>query len=589
LSGASLPHGGIGAIRQLASSDSLSSNGHQFTYRTPQGARVSITLHGVGSLVGTSVESNGALDLVFSGTNAESEIVSHVSRGRGIIPLQSLQNQNLAIGDLSGVGGNPINVVNLRDFDLISGGQINLTSGVQTVFLNSMASNSEAHLRTLPSTITATEGSQTATSEGVTLTYNSNPDGSQILSSVSGQFVAGPNLVEPRPTVGTGNTVATTPGPPPAPPGLVLGIKQISGAPQSPDSIGDPQIYGYDPTANALIRFDASTGAPLQSIALPGTGTPATAVALGRNNGQLVVLVSQGTNVLAFNAVNGAFQGQFSTANLATLGLTAIDEMGSTDTQTVVADSAAGNGGLAQILNITASLASGQAVAVGQPFNPAGQFSLSGGLTGIPASQTIFATGAAHFNTFQPNATQFGVQEISTTGSQLRSAGMSAVLTQGAFQNVDPSQVPSALGSVDQNLAVVTGVSNGANTVLLLGPQNLNPQESITLNDPNLLTDLSESFRPNVAGSALIDVQGDIQSVRGQDAQGLILNNAGNLNLVKFARAANSVIIGQPFSHAQIPRRSNVSILSTPRTVDNRNDVTVVPGLKQIGPLSLPS
>ena len=580
---------GAGVAKQTLATG-LSPDGRQFNYSTPQGTRVSITLLGVGSLAGTSVEPNGALDLVYGGTNAGSVIVSKVSRGNGRAPLNSIQNQNLATGDLSGVGGNPIDVVNLKKFDLINGGQINLTSGVQNLYLNSMSSNSQVHVRTLPSTLT-TDGTQTITAEGVSLTYGSGSFGSQTLTSVSGQFVAGPNIVEPQETVGTGDNVATTPAPPPAPPGFVMVVNRVNGAPisQIPASIGDPQIFGLDATANTLIRFDATTGAQLQTISLPGVGTPATGVALGRDNGQQVVLVSQGTNILAFNAVNGASVGQFSTANLASLGLTSIDEIGSTDTLTVVADSSAGNGGLALALNITGSLETGQAVVVGQPFNAAGQFSYSGGLTGIPASQTIFATGAAHFNTFQPDATQFGVAQLSTTGGIVRSSGMSAVLTQGAYQNIDPANVPSAVGSIDQNLAVVTGVSGGQNTVALLSPQSLSNQGTITLNDANLLTDLSESFRPSIVGSALIDVQGDVQSIRGQQAQGMIINDAGNLNLVKFASANNSVIIGQPFSHAQIARRFNLTILSTARTVDNRNGVAVIQDLKQLGPLSLPS
>ncbi len=589
LSAASAAHGVASAIQELSLSSGLSPDGHHYTYTTPQGAHVTINLFGAGSLAGTNTETNGALNLIFSGTNASSGIVAHVSRGGGRAPLQSIQNQNLALGDLSGVGGNPLNVVNLKDFDLVSGGQINLTSGVHNLFLNSVASNSQVHVRTLPSSPTVTQGGETNTAEGVTLNYSNGPNGSLTLTSVSGQFVAGPNIVEPKQTVGTGNSVATVPAPPPAPPGFVMVVNHINGNPLIPASIGDPQIYGYDPTANQLIRFDASTGAQLQAIPLPTTGTPATGISLARDNNQLVVLVNQGTNILAYNAVNGAYQGQFSTTGLAALGLTSITGLGSTDTQTAVVDPTAGNGGLAVLINVTASLASGQAVVVGQPYTPNGQFGLSAGITGIPASQTLYATGAAHFNTFQPAATQFGVASISTTGGQLQSAGMSAVTSHGAYLNATPAQVPQAVGSIDQNLALVTGVSNGVNTVQLLSPQGFSNQRTMTLNDANLLTDLSESFRPDIAGSALIDVQGDVQSIRGQDAQGLVLNDAGNLNLVKFARASDSAIIGEPFSHVQIARRNNVSILTTSRLVGTRGGVTVDRGLDQVGPLSLPS
>ena len=69
---------------------------------------------------------------------------------------------------------------------------------------------------------------------------------------------------------------------------------------------------------------------------------------------------------------------------------------------------------------------------------------------------------------------------------------------------------------------------------------------TLTLNYPDLLTGLSEAFRPDLTSSALIDIQGDVQSVRGSSATGMVLNDNGNLNLVKFASVSNSTIVGQP-------------------------------------------
>ena len=48
------------------------------------------------------------------------------------------------------------------------------------------------------------------------------------------------------------------------------------------------------------------------------------------------------------------------------------------------------------------------------------------------------------------------------------------------------------------------------------------------------------------------------------------------------------MIAGYPFGHAQIPNRTNVTILSSTRTVDDRNGVTVVPNTVPTGPLTLP-
>ena len=128
---------------------------------------------------------------------------------------------------------------------------------------------------------------------------------------------------------------------------------------------------------------------------------------------------------------------------------------------------------------------------------------------------------------------------------------------------------------VDRSLAVNTVGQNSSgavpNTVRLFGQINLGSRASIVIDYPNQLSDLSESFRPDLAGTVLIDVQGNIQSVRGSDATGLVLNNAGNLNLVAFRRMSNSTIIGEPVGHVRITKRDNVSISSTARTVGGRH------------------
>ena len=145
-----------------------------------------------------------------------------------------------------------------------------------------------------------------------------------------------------------------------------------------------------------------------------------------------------------------------------------------------------------------------------------------------------------------------------------------------------PTQPGPALGSIDQSLALVAGASNGTNTIDT-------QSGTLTLDYPDLLTALSESFRPDLAGTAVIDVQGTVQSIRGSTATGLVLNDTGNLNLVKFGRVTNSTIVGQPVSHLEIGSRSNVTVLTPSRTVGGRNGVTVDPSLKPIGPLSQPN
>jgi hypothetical protein len=458
----------------------------------------------------------------------------------------------------------------------------------------------------------------------VTLTYTIGTDFSLTLTSVSGQFTPGLNLVtnpttntSPGAIVATGTSVTVTsgaaigttlatpgtsvpangsqgsghnPGPPPAPPGLVLNINHIRGV-RSAVGLGDPMVYGVDPVANALILFDASTGAPVRTTPLPATGTPAGGVALGRNGRELVALVNEGSTILAYDAVTAAFVGQFSTASLAANGLPTVNGIGSTDTRTVVVDTAAGGGdGTAQIIDVTASLASGQAVAVGSPFTPTRQFMLTAGLGSVPASNTLYATGSAHFDTFQPDQTQVGILSVSTRGDRLTETARTELLFNGKPVNTGtPPPLTPAFGSVDQKLALVTGVSNGQNVVTTINPTSLSVGSTFPLDDPNQLIGLSRAFRPDLVGSALVDIQGNVQSVRALDANGLVLNDSGNLNLVKVSKISNSVIIGQPFGHPQMPNRSNVTILSTARIFADRGGVIVVPHFPQIGPLSLPS
>ncbi len=112
---------------------------------------------------------------------------------------------------------------------------------------------------------------------------------------------------------------------------------------------------------------------------------------------------------------------------------------------------------------------------------------------------------------------------------------------------------------------------------------------TFTFDYPNALAGLSESFRPDLVNSALIDIQGTVQTVRGDTATGMVLNDTGNLNLVKFDSVTNSTIVGQPVGHIQFKTRKDVLILSPKRTVAGRNGVTINKNLHQIGPLTQPN
>jgi hypothetical protein len=485
-------------------------------------------------------------------------------------------------------------MVNLKNFNLVNNGQINLTGGVHTLFLNSVGANAQIHLRELPASLSSSTSATTnVTDNGVNLQFALGLAGDRTLTSVAGEPLL-PNFSVLASTVTTSATSGHNPGPPPAPPGVVVSVGSVRGQPRASTAVEDPQIFGYDPVANTLIRFDAKTGAQLQTIPLAGLGTMTAGVALGRDNGQLVVLTGSGSTIYAFNALNGAPVGQFSTANLDNGAFTSVDGIGSTDNRTILMDSTADSGGVAQVIDVTASLATGQAVPTSSPFSPTREFNFSGGLTGIAGSNTIYATGAGFFDTSQPNLTQAGAMAISVGTTKLTESSRQAIKNAGNFINtgpIGPGQILpfQAVGSIDQNLAAVTSVGKGKNNVTLYNPTNESLIGSVSLSDPNQLADLSESFRPALAGTSLLDIQGNLQSLRATNVRGLFMNVEGYANLVKIQHTSDSTFYALPFAHAEMPHRSNVTIISSFRSVDGRNGVTAGVVNQPIGPLSLPT
>jgi hypothetical protein len=630
------------AAADVTSGGAFSHRDRRFTYTTPTGGHAVIHFIGIGNLTGTTVDSSGALHLVYGGTNAYTKIVSEVHGGGGLAPLASILNSQLVNAgqtlSLTGVGGNVLASVKMGNFDLIAGGTINLTPGVGSLILHSIGPSTQVNLRTLPpaptpssttlatssvGVVTTPSGSQgavlttptttssstsstlqagqttTITTSGVSATYTSDGSKEQSLTNLSGVFTAGSNLKVPLAT-------GQPPSIPPAPPGLILKVDTIGGSPSGPiDLLTDSKIFGYDPTTGQLARFNLdftkNTGAldpTFAPINVPGDRA-VVSLNLGRDGNQLVVLVSSGPTVYAYNATTGAAVGSFTAG-------APINSIGSTDTLSVLGSFQTNR---LQMINVAASLQAGHPVVVGsgQPFTPQAGFTLLGGLTGLPASSTVYATVAATFNSFQPSVTELGVQSIGTgsavttprkgtTFSNGFSSGTHTAITErGTFVPVDLNptpppvtlnQVGDALGAVDQSLALVAGSANGHDLINLYNPSTLASRGVISLNYPDRLAGLSGTFRPDLAGSVLVDIQGNVQSVRGGTANGLVLNDAGNLNLVKFVQVTNSTIVGQPISHLQIKRRSATSIVSSKRDVDGRNGVVVDTSILQIGPLS---
>src|SRR5262249_55511277 len=93
--------------------------------------------------------------------------------------------------------------------------------------------------------------STTITTNNVSATYISNGALAQSLSSISGAFTGGTNLVESLPP---GQPPQTTP---PAPPGIIFKANAINGSPKTTiNLLTDPKIFGYDPMTGQLVRFE---------------------------------------------------------------------------------------------------------------------------------------------------------------------------------------------------------------------------------------------------------------------------------------------------------------------------------------------
>ena len=531
-----------------------------FRYTTPRGVRVAVNLEGPGSLAGTSVRPDGALDLVYDNTDATSQIISHAT---GAAPLASVRDADVALDAQAGSGANLLGLAGLRVFNLVDGGTINLIGGVRKLLLNNVGGDTQVFLRELPE---AEAQRQAATGRDLTL-----EDGGTEIAIVGGNFVPIFGVT------GTSEDVANEP-----PPGIRVQVNRINAAPLPGGTIGDPQVYGYDPVAGTLVRFDAADGAVLQTIAAPSLADTA-GLGLGRIGRQNVVLLGQGDVVRVFDAPTGALIGQFSTSNLP--GFDSIDGIGTTDLRTFLVDAKADGPGFARGVNVAASLASGVAVPTTASFAPSREFAFFGGATGVAGIDLLTVLGSGFFDTFQPTTPILGAMELDTTRGRIAENSRFAA---PGNQDAPPPGTDEALGSVDQLIARVVGVDDGANLVNLLRRDNVTVVDTLRLQYPNRLAGLTESFRPNLRGSAVFDVQGDLQAFLANDARGLVLNDLGTLNLLGIGRARDSFVAGFPVRHVFLGARRNVQIVSpAPRAVDGRGGVTVVPGLRPIGPLSI--
>ncbi len=675
------------------------------TYTTDTGAKVTIQVHGPGNLKGTTVDDAGQLHLVYGGTSAQSKIYVTVSRGSA--PLASISEHDISINNLTGVGGQLLGSLIAPKLDLVTNGQINMTSGIGRLQLRSIAANTEVHLRDLPQSFVATVTSApsttvninnvssgstaTGTSAGVTNTINnvtgtatspgsggtsSNSTGnviangptialgqttniptfitSQTFVSAGGSQVAtippGETAVTPLSQVGTAtpssytfagrtqtystasdgsttlnsvtglftptaNLISTpnpaNPGPNPQPPGVLFQVGSIIGA---GGTIGAGQIYGYDPVLNSLVEFNTVNGLLTNIIHVGGTSTGAAGVGLGRLDRQLVVLLARGNTVQVFDASTGAAIGAFSTTSLAPLGFKAVDGVAFTGTTTVLSDSTVSipvqpqgttDYGIMVAIDVKKSLAMGSAVTAGSPFITENGFSFASDPTGIGETNNVYMFGASPQNLNEVPYRQQVIQTVSNLDSSKPKQTSQTVLPNSSnpqgvtpdinFGGVVNSGPLTGLGSPTGGFETLLGIdqgvaSNGTNFVRLYNPYTLAAVDSINLQDPDQLVALSETFHPELTGSALIDVQGNVSAFNANSATGMVLNDQGNLNLVQIGTTSNSEIVGEPLGHVQMPRRSGtVTLVTTSRSVGTRGGVVIVPSLRTLGTLSLPT
>jgi len=177
--------------------------------------------------------------------------------------------------------------------------------------------------------------------------------------------------------------------------------------------------------------------------------------------------------------------------------------------------------------------------------------------------------------------------------------------------------VEYVMGSVDQNLVVIdpatksTESTKNADGVTVTksyySAKMYNPNSLASAGSFKLYVDanqklggLSESFYPQLYGSSVIDVRGNLKTYSADSTSNLVLNVNGIANYVRSKSTDNTTIIGHPILHLAVGRRpgSNVDILSSARPTDDtpggktrpgtRGGVRVVKNLPIIGPLVNP-
>lgn len=569
----------------------------RMSFPAPGGGTILVTLYGFGTLRGTRLGPDGNLNVVFDNTQSTTRIIGKVIGGNGQAGLRSIRDADVLAGSGTAVGVNPIGTVNFRQFNLVNHGRINLRGGVVTLALRSVGQNTEVNVK---DGATTTSNAEATLDAELIQAVQTSSQAAGFATGTSGTSLG----VGGAPVIGgnTGGAVALSSGVTAAVPeftGVQILINQgVNAGPLETPPLQNPQVFSIDATGPTplLLRFDAKKGTLLQTIPVPTPNSTDIHLGLGRDGTRQVALVGQGSTLYAFDVISGAFRGSFSTANI---GITEVDGIGATEVRTLI--TAAGTGP-AVVVNVTASLATGQAVQVGSSFTPQREFLFTGGATGVAGSGTIYAAGAAHFDTFQPNLDQFGIMAISSNRATLTEVSRTALpsgvtgnsfINAGTPPNVDPSPF-FGLGSINNQLAILGTIDKGKVPIKLVDPRTLATAGAVSLTYPNQLTGLTESFHPELLNAAIFNVDGNLKTFGAHTARGAVVNVTAAINLVSIRKATDVAIVGKPVNHVEIPVRDNVQIISTEAdnlplgTPQNRNGTTIITNLGTTGPLVLP-
>lgn len=540
----------------------------RIAYELADGTSVVVTLYGKGTLKGTTVLPDGSLDLVFNNTDNLSRIVGAVRGPHGrhaLVPLASVRDADSPVGSTSADGVNPLAALQLPNFRLVEDGQVNLMGGILELNLREAGRNTAFYLKEGTPVEVAGTGTTTILEGGASVGGVTNVTAINLPTRVD---VSG-----------------TT--------GLQVRIDRINAGPLGTPALKPAQIYAVDPSAAdpRLIRFDTRSGQPLDSVALPALATTTPPVGLAYTPTQTLVLVGNETEVLAYNLALD-FVGKFDTTNLA--GFTNLIGIGANTISTVITS----KNGPGYSVDVAASLSAGQAVSVGAPIVPQREFIFNGDATGLAGLNSIFADGAGHFDTAQPNLFQFGTLTLTQVQSLFRESARAAVPGLiSPFENAGATGLDQnpfrGLGSVSGRLARLTRFDpvNGVNFVTLYNTQNVTQSGSIQLKYDKPLYGLSESVHTELAGASIIDVDGNMKRFVGKQIRGLIVNVRGGVNLVAIHTARDSAFVGRPLNHVEFVTTENVQLISSARGVNGmvrRGNVTINKNLPSYGQILLP-